>query len=345
LSSSWFYFRNESTSSIPGTTSDHPESLPENTEAHEASTIASAPETAESETPGSPIPAIGSGPVHLKLRILVTETVNAVISSSGQVSKMLVVGEVGLALDDAPLPSSLSRPGQFNLFFRDVDAIDKVVPNTSFCSPADGEDSRSFACDLGEILAYAPSEASALPLLKYQVRVVDGEYDKFAPLSVRTRWKPEHNQTSLMLLYQFNPEGSSLASSTLAGVDMLVSIAGSADVANVQCKPNGPWNKDRRMLLWRLGDLEPSTGEPGKLIARFETGVSPVAEQSESQGEDMPSVQLPPGPINVRFSCIGALLSGANVGAGISADNGELATVEIVEVRKQVVAGTYVVLP
>lgn len=338
--------RQGSSSSVGGATV---ETSPGEVEASEGSAAVSPEETAgamEVVPVAVPAPTVSHGPVHLRLKLMVTETVNAVLTSAGQVSKILVVGEVGLALDgNAPIAPP-SRPGHFNLFFRDSDAIDKVAANTSFCSGTEGDDSRSFACDLGSIIGYAPTEASALPLLKYQVRVPEGSYDKFAPLGIRTKWKAEPSQTSLMLLYQYNPSDA-LSSTALSGVDILVSLSGTADVANVQCKPNGPWNKDRRILLWRLGDLSPSGEEPGKLIARFETGASPApgADGGVSPADVGAAAQLPPGPINVRFSCSGALLSGTNLGAGISGESGELATVEIVEVRKQVVAGKYVILP
>lgn len=281
-------------------------------------------------------------PVHLKLKLFVTETVNAVISSSGEVSKMLIVGEVGLALDGSLPSAALPQQTRFNLFFKDDDAIEKVVANATYC--ADAEDSaRCFPCNLGSIISYAPSETSLLPLLKYQVRVQDSELDKFAPLGIRTRWKADSSQTSLMLLYQY--PGEALGSLPLTGVDVLVSLAGTADVASVQCKPNGPWNKDRRMLLWRLGDVQPTGEEPGKLMARFDTGASPIVGDGATSPGDSSAAQLPPGPINVRFSCNGALLSRTELGAALADGNEVLATVEVTEVRKQVVAGKYVVLP
>ncbi|KAI9026828.1 Muniscin C-terminal mu homology domain-containing protein [Hyaloraphidium curvatum] len=278
----------------------------------------------------------------LKLKMFVTETVNAVVDASGQISKMLIVGEVGLALGETLDPRSIAEGARFELSLADRGKIEKIVPNGSFCASYGDGDSKSFMCDLKAVAEYGPTEASALPLLKYQVSTPDSELDKIAPLIVRSRWKPEASQTSLLLLYQFNPSDASMASAVLKGVDVLVSVAGTAEVTNVQCKPSGPWNKDRRMLLWRLGDLVASAEEPGKLIARFETAATPGAP-ADGPGAD-PSVRLPPGPITVRFSCDGVLLSGADIVAGVG-DRPGLESVEVVEVKRQVVAGKYVLMP
>ncbi|KAJ3089144.1 hypothetical protein HK102_007107 [Quaeritorhiza haematococci] len=237
--------------------------------------------------------------------------------------------------------------------------LEKMIPNASLAaieasssspSPSQQENDHhedALVIKLGALLpssSDAPTPAS-VPVLKYQVKAnAEVNPQAYVPLYVSPFWKIEEQMTSLLVAYKGNEvvigdagndggvdqEGQKAQPKrrrvTLNDVSFLVNVNGAEgstgfEVKNVQTKPFGIWNPERKALLWKVGDLGGqvssststsdattegrsstssvsstdggATGAPVKLLARFET-----------------TTRGAPGPVAIKFAVKDALLSG-----------------------------------
>uniref|UniRef100_A0A023GMA2 Putative proline-serine-threonine phosphatase-interacting protein pstpip n=1 Tax=Amblyomma triste TaxID=251400 RepID=A0A023GMA2_AMBTT len=184
-----------------------------------------------------------------------------------------------------------------------------------------------------------------IDILKYHVRAGPGA--RSAPLLLVAHWKTQEDNTDLKVEYEYNAKALSLPAGTgatgvagqsasitnptplapglppLTGLCIGVSVDGG--VTGVQAKPSCVWNGETQRALWRLTDpLGGSAGsqQSGSLLARF----------SLSQGPSTPR------PLEARFLCEGATLSGASfelVGQGY----------RVSLVKRQIISGKYLCEP
>ncbi|KAI9000206.1 Muniscin C-terminal mu homology domain-containing protein [Gaertneriomyces semiglobifer] len=253
-------------------------------------------------------------PSPLQLQFSISETLNVLLKANA-IDKVLLAGVVSLtATKEAfdmtprdPIIVTLSDHGQ----------LAQMVPNEAFARVVDSTRPNEFQVNLD---AVSSSGLPSVPIIKYQVHI--GNPAEFVPLYVNPVWKCEPTQTSLLLMYQFNSILRQRIS--LADVSFLVQMSGGGNIGQVQMKPHGHWNSERRAILWKIGTVSSDThaAEPQKLLARVES-----------------TEECQPGAIIVRFNNANSLLSDVNVQVtGDSLGKGEIVVKEIV---KSVTAGTY----
>ncbi|KAJ3286339.1 hypothetical protein HK104_009078 [Borealophlyctis nickersoniae] len=272
--------------------------------------------------PPSPLAFDESSPP-LAIRASITETVNVLIKG-GAVDKVLVTGEVALSAHPSPLETH--RRGIARISLSDPGLLGRTVPNEALARAVDPSRPREFAIDLDVL---ARSSGTALPVLKYQVNVDPADPDPFTPLFVTPLWKCEPTQTSLLVAYQ--PNDAMRSRLSLTNVSLLVTLQGGGEIGNVQMKPLGAWNAERKAILWKLGDVDLSksgggagegTPEAQKLLARLDTN-EPCQK----------------GTVAVRFTSSGALLSGIDLMVVDEGTGGTKARLD--GVSKVVVSGKY----
>lgn len=183
-----------------------------------------------------------------------------------------------------------------------------------------------------------------IDILKYHVRAGPGA--RSAPLHLVAYWKTQDDNTDLKVDYEYNAKALSLPAGTgatgvgqpvstnpspsapglppLTGVCLGVPMDGG--VTGVQAKPPCVWNQETQRALWRLA--EPLGGSAaggqrgGSLLARFALSRGPST----------------PRPLEVRFLCEGATLSGASfelIGQGY----------RVSLVKRQIMSGKYLCEP
>ncbi|RUP44542.1 hypothetical protein BC936DRAFT_149313 [Jimgerdemannia flammicorona] len=277
--------------------------------------------------------------VRPQLKAYITENVS-VLSKAGQVARAYFTGEISLVYMGPSEPSP-STPLCFRI--TNVDALERVVPNTSYINPLDKHPG-VYTLDVNMF-----SLAGGLPVvvLKYQARVDQDDESRIVPLIIHPLWKCEDNQTLLVIRYQANhgvhfvAEPDAAASNTvITNLTFLVPVDG--EVTNAQSEPSGAWNPERKKMLWHADDIViPADGGDGgevkKLLAKFET-----------------TTMGTPQAVAVKFTCKGRLLSTVGVvGVGRAelgrtgvngVVNGE-AVVDVVSVEKQVNSHKYVAGP
>lgn len=187
-----------------------------------------------------------------------------------------------------------------------------------------------------------------IDILKYHVRAGPGA--RSAPLHLVAYWKTQDDNTDLKVDYEYNAKALSLPAGTgatgvgqpasttnpspaappglppLTGVCLGVPMDGG--VTGVQAKPPCVWNQETQRALWRLteplGGSASSGGSQrgGSLLARFALSRGPST----------------PRPLEVRFLCEGATLSGATfelIGQGY----------RVSLVKRQIMSGKYLCEP
>lgn len=166
-----------------------------------------------------------------------------------------------------------------------------------------------------------------IDILKYHIRAGPGA--RSAPLHLVAYWKCQNDTTDLKVDYEYNSRAlvpalpSPIAPCPLTGV--CVGIPMDGGVTGVQAKPPCMWNSDSQRALWRLPDAlgaNAKVGSSGSLLARFTLRQGPST----------------PKPLEARFVCEGATLSGAGfelIGPGY----------RVSLVKKQVMSGKYLCEP
>jgi hypothetical protein len=238
----------------------------------------------------------GSGP-GFKASIL--ETVN-VLFAGGQVQRVMITGEVSLALRDVNIPS-----GNIQLRISNFGQLDKTAPNNAVLSGSSG----NYTIDTSALMA---SNTPATTVFKYTVKIDPSVDPKaFVPIEVNPQWKIEPNQTSFLLGYSGNPnslftsgeaspfgddDGINASASVLHDVAFSVPVT-APGVSNMQTKPEGSYSAERRRVLWKMDDLDISSGRTARLLARYATegemgSPQPVSVQWRLPGRLASSIAL-----------------------------------------------------
>ncbi|SCV73105.1 BQ2448_7030 [Microbotryum intermedium] len=255
------------------------------------------------------------------LRANIVETVN-VLSKGGEVNRVMITGEVHLS-HRSDSSATAASPLRFRI--AQFDQFEKAAPNTKYISPVTGGSPGEF-----EVLpSLAAQHGSTVVVLKYQVRIGEGQEGRYNPLSVKALWKCEPTQTKLIITYKPNalPSGSPSPFGEDEGdhaeplQDLEFSIPISANVSTVQAKPAlAKWHADTHCLVFTIAEpLEQGARTEQKLLASLGTDQQSLAQ-----------------PLAIKWTIKGRTLSEVGV---ISDGNG------FKEVRKSVVAGKYLVAP
>ncbi|KAF9148216.1 hypothetical protein BG015_010063 [Linnemannia schmuckeri] len=223
---------------------------------------------------------------------------------SGEVSKMMVTGEVILNLEGTEVdPEGTVKKALLRL--DQLQSLDKHVPNPAYLSPKEGVEG-AYWVNL-EALSQAMQQngvgqGHGVVVLKYQVKTTEEDTrQKMVPLMIQPAWKCEAHQTSLLINYKANAlcklsqtqqEGNHVH---LSEMSFLVPVSG--DVTNVQSRPTGVWNSESNKMFWDVDNVTMSSTapEPHKLLARFEMNPAGGASQ--------------PSAAAVKFRVQGQLLS------------------------------------
>ncbi|KAF9279560.1 hypothetical protein BGZ68_007826 [Mortierella alpina] len=290
-------------------------------------------------------------------------------TQAGEISKMMVTGEVILTLEDTETESEpetnthaehLKNTKAF-LRLDNLQGLEKHIPNPAYLTAKDGAEG-SYWVNL-ESLSQAmrqqqqqSGQGQGVVVLKYQVKTTeeDAKQKTMIPLLVHPAWKCEPHQTSLLINYKANvncklasplgaiPEDSDKQEGVqLTELSFLMPVTG--EVTSVQSRPMGMWNSDSNKMLWDVDSvmMSSSAAEPHKLLARFELNTS------SGSGPSQPSATA------VKFRVQGRLLSDLVV--SLQKEKGEDGKEEEEEgekepsffgsVRLQVQSGRYLAMP
>ncbi|KAF9931792.1 hypothetical protein FBU30_009596 [Linnemannia zychae] len=260
-------------------------------------------------------------------------------AQSGEVSKMMVTGEVILTLEGTE-PSPEGSVNKALLRLDHLESLDKHIPNPAYLTPKDGIEGAywvNLEALLQAIQHNGTGQSHGIVILKYQVNTSEEDTrQKMVPLMIQPAWRCEAHQTSLLINYKANAqcklsqtlsEGSNVQ---LSEVSFLVPVSGS--VANVQSRPTGIWNNESSKMFWDVDNITMSSTapEPHKLLARFE--MNPVGGASQ------------PSAAAVKFRVQGQLLSDLAVSLEkeeISVEGSEEESHAFGSVRLQVQSGRY----
>ena len=232
-------------------------------------------------------------------RASILETVN-VLFAGGQVQRVMITGEVSLAMRDVNISS-----GNVRLRISNFGHLDKTAPNNAVLSGSSGE----YTINTSALLS---SNTPAITVFKYTVKLDPSADTKaFVPIEVNPQWKIEPNQTSFLLAYSGNPnsrfssgeaspfgddDGAGAAPSVLHDVAFSVPVT-STGVSNMQTKPEGSYSAERRRVLWKMDDMDISSGRTARLLARYATEgelgtAQPVSVQWRLPGRLASSIAL-----------------------------------------------------
>lgn len=268
-------------------------------------------------------------------------------AQSGEVSKMMVTGEVILNLEGTEVdPEGSVKKALLRL--DQLQSLDKHVPNPAYLSPKEGVEG-AYWVNL-EALSQAMQQngvgqGHGVVVLKYQVKTTEEDArQRMVPLMIQPAWKCEAHQTSLLINYKANAQCKLSQTQQEGGVQLsevsfLVPVSG--EVTNVQSRPTGVWNSESNKMFWDVDNVTMSSTapEPHKLLARFEMNPAGGASQ--------------PSATAVKFRVQGQLLSDLLVtlekekDTTVAEGEAEEAAVEEVErvafgsVRLQVQSGRY----
>ncbi|KAJ3414574.1 hypothetical protein HDV05_006313 [Chytridiales sp. JEL 0842] len=206
----------------------------------------------------------------------ITETVN-VLFKEGGVEKLMLTGDLTLSAH-APLSQSFNgKTAKFTI--TNFSVIERLVLNDKFAKVSDASKPDTFELDLSEFFN-ASGQGVPVPILRYQIHVDESDKDFFAPMFINTIWKCEESSASALVVYQHNLDMEQKLN--FKDLVFLLAVDGGGEISNVQSKPNGVWNPERRVLMWNVGELnwQPSSeddgqsqsfNEPHKILARFQT--------------------------------------------------------------------------
>ncbi|KAG0362757.1 hypothetical protein BG005_004379 [Podila minutissima] len=302
------------------------------------------------EAPASEAPGPRGHTVNQAWVASVVEKVH-VHTQAGEVSKMMVTGEVILTLENTREEEEASAeptPKRALLRLDQLQSLDKHIPNPAYLSNVQGTDGcywvdlESLSAAVQQMNSAINTHGQGIVVLKYQVKT-DAEEAKQAmiPLLIQPAWKCEPHQTSLLINYKANAQcklatttsGSDPALSQLGDLSFLVPVSG--EVANVQSRPTGIWNTESNKMFW---DVDPvhlgPNPEPHKLLARFEMNPTVGASQ--------------PSATAVKFRVQGQLLSDLQVTLEKEAtteEGNEDKGTSFGSVRLQVQSGRYLAMP
>ncbi|KAF9102349.1 hypothetical protein BGX29_004695 [Mortierella sp. GBA35] len=292
--------------------SESPSGLPSVQILGTSQSLATEPESFIMNTNGSSVPTSPISPTHggallgagqpQKWVASVIEKVH-VHAQTGEVSKMMVTGEIILNLEGTEVdPEGSVKKALLRL--DQLQSLDKHVPNPAYLSPKDGVEG-IYWVNL-EALSQAMQQngvgqGHGVVVLKYQVKTTEGDARQtMVPLMIHPAWKCEAHQTSLLINYKANAhcklsQAQQEGNVQLSEVSFLVPVSG--DVTNVQSRPTGIWNSESNKMFWDVDNVTmcSTAPEPHKLLARFEMNPAGGASQ--------------PSAAAVKFRVQGQLLS------------------------------------
>ncbi|KFH67494.1 hypothetical protein MVEG_06226 [Podila verticillata NRRL 6337] len=270
-------------------------------------------------------------------------------TQAGEISKMMVTGEIILTLENTKEDEELSTepaPKRALLRLDQLQSLDKHIPNPAYLSNVQGADGcywvdlESLSAAVQQMNNVISTHGQGIVVLKYQVKT-DAEEAKqtMIPLLIQPAWKCEPHQTSLLINYKANVHcklANSSSDPTLSQLGELSFLAPvSGEVANVQSRPTGIWNTESNKMFW---DVDPvhlgPNPEPHKLLARFE--MNPAAGASQ------------PSATAVKFRVQGQLLSDLQVTLekeSTEEGNEDKSASSFGSVRLQVQSGRYLAMP
>ncbi|XP_064477537.1 F-BAR domain only protein 2-like isoform X2 [Ornithodoros turicata] len=230
-----------------------------------------------------------------------------------------------------------NNPSPAALTFRvsGTSRFDNILPNKNLVSldPIQSTGDRCvYEFNMGMLTALLRKQHEQTPsasyfnidILKYHIRAGPGA--RSAPLHLVAYWKCQSDTTDLKVDYEYNSKAlvpslpTAQGLTPLTGVCMGIQVDGG--VSGVQAKPSCVWNSETQRATWRLPEALGCNARGGSLLARFALKEGPSN----------------PKPLEVRFACEGASLSGAGfelVGAGY----------RVSLVKKQVMSGKYICEP
>ncbi|WFD35511.1 Suppressor of Profilin deletion [Malassezia cuniculi] len=239
--------------------------------------VGSASASASAPAPALTMPQRTATTDLLNMDAFVTERVHASLTASGA-SRVVVVGEVALALREAPTPLHTTHARVH------IDArvpLEKMAVNPNVASEAAA---RSLDVHLGALWQSQLAAGSAV-VMRYQLRISAAETQRYVPLLLRAQWKCEAQQSSLLFTYRSN--GDSLYAEQGAALDGLafqVALPSSQRVTGgVLSRPTGEWDPDVQQFSWHVPLLPASDTDGHQLLARFplaETGTPVPVEAS-----------------------------------------------------------------
>ena len=199
----------------------------------------------------------------LHLDAYVTERVHASLAATG-VARVVVVGEVALALREAPTALHTTHARIH------VDArvpLEKIAVNPNIAVHAA---ERSLDVHLGAVWQAQLASGSAV-VMRYQLQINPAESLRYVPLLLRAQWKCEPQQSSLLVTYRNNAESHyARHGSSLNDVTFEVTLPPSQKITgNVLSRPTGEWDPDVQHLAWRAPALPAGDMEGHQLLARF----------------------------------------------------------------------------
>ncbi|ORX53363.1 hypothetical protein BCR36DRAFT_369025 [Piromyces finnis] len=249
------------------------------------------------------------------MKISVKEKMNTLIEND-IISKLAIFGDIYVSFSTIP-QELLQNQYYFKLRITNHELIKQAVPNPNYIVKQDTDQENEYTCNLTALLAFASQNTnSSVAILKYQININSEQKSKYLPLYVNPVWKSEPTSLSLLLAYQLNTSQNKIVAAS--ELRFFISLYG--DIRNVQLKPHGLWNNDKKRLIWKDDNVLRYSSNPSvkgnsnenlqfeatkelndsnesflkgpemlgtrKLMARFETGE-----------------QCPYGNINVQFYC------------------------------------------
>lgn len=260
------------------------------------------------------------------LRASVVETVN-VLLKGGEVTRVLVTGEIGLSYRSPSGDTSEPGPGDLKVRLTGLDSLEKKAPNPALLSA--GVEPGEFHIS-PTITAHGGATTT---VFKYQLALSAASTP--VPVNVKPVWRCDPTQARAIVNYSVNGASALFApatspfgedeeqdgSASLEGLKLELTLA-SGTITSFQAKPAGgatlaPGGK--ALAFSSLPTLSPQSGEQ-KILASLAT-----------EG------QATPGPVNVSWVVHGRTLG--SVGLEVVGGGDET---ELVDVRRETVSGRYV---
>ncbi|OLL22803.1 Cytoskeletal protein syp1 [Neolecta irregularis DAH-3] len=175
----------------------------------------------------------------------VLETVNVEIVD-GDMTEWSVWGEIALSYHHQEDDKS---PDDKILIVKTDKQLDRLVPNPGFLTPLENNE---FSIDCSTL-------QKAQIGLKYQLQIPDF----LAPIRIRLNWKHEATRSSVIVSYSSNQ------TAFYTSLVITLSFPLEEEITSCQMKPVGLYNKDKRRLVWSLGDVQLNAGYEERIVARL----------------------------------------------------------------------------
>jgi len=210
----------------------------------------------------------------------IVETLSAWFTD-GAITRALLIGEVALVYN----PLDFSAPfGTDTIRLNNFSELEKVAPNPTFIE-AVNDNPGSYTVNLAQTTKTSIA-------FKYQVRLEEAAVAGYAPLTLKTVWKVESTQASVLLTYGLNPAFAlsmdfSKTSITLSNVIIVIHLDPTGPRAT-SCKAvgGGTFSREKNLVYWRLGDVTLQKDGPSQTLkARFFTDAEAKTGNVEARWE------------------------------------------------------------